>query len=110
MLESCNRVPPAQQVDLEKLFARRPRRGRGPSLGAACLRHFPIGHSAVTLSAMTRTPRARLGRPPHTDDPPHLFSTTIPESVYGMLCALSDGLHQTKSVGESAQHTVDTLW
>lgn len=41
-------------------------------------------------------PRKR-GRPPHTDDPPKLFSTTIPESAYTLLATLAEAQHRTKS-------------
>jgi hypothetical protein len=38
----------------------------------------------------------RRGRPPNTD-PPKLFSTTLPESVYKLISDLSEAQHRTKS-------------
>jgi hypothetical protein len=46
---------------------------------------------------MKRKSKPRIGRPPHTDDPPQLFSTTIPESVYGLLRELSEKQNRPKS-------------
>jgi hypothetical protein len=36
------------------------------------------------------------GRPPNLD-PPHLFSTTVPKSIYKLLSQLADAQHRTKS-------------
>ena len=46
---------------------------------------------------MPRTTRPRRGRPPHWDDPPKLFSTTIPSSVYALLCEISERQRRAKS-------------
>jgi len=46
---------------------------------------------------MTRTSRQRLGRPPHLDDPPKLFSTTIPKSVYFLLDDIASRQGRPKS-------------
>ena len=46
---------------------------------------------------MPRTPRPRRGRPPHREDPPKLFSTTIPTSVYALLSAISTRQGRPKS-------------
>lgn len=39
---------------------------------------------------------SRRGRPPNLD-PPRLFSTNLPESVYGLLSRLAEAQHRTKS-------------
>ena len=49
----------------------------------------------MTKTAKRTKPRGR-GRPPNLD-PPKLFSTTLPESVYELLCDLADAQHRTKS-------------
>jgi hypothetical protein len=38
-----------------------------------------------------------MGRPRHDDDPPKLFSTTIPSSIYRLLVDLSARHRRTKS-------------
>jgi hypothetical protein len=42
-------------------------------------------------------PRPRRGRPPHREDPPKLFSTTIPISVYALLDDISARQGRPKS-------------
>lgn len=51
--------------------------------------------SGVKKTAKRATQRGR-GRPPNTD-PPTLFSTTLPTSVYKLLSDLSEAQHRTKS-------------
>jgi hypothetical protein len=46
---------------------------------------------------MAKTPRRRLGRPPHTDDPPIFFGTTIPTSIHRLIVELSEELSRTRS-------------
>jgi hypothetical protein len=46
---------------------------------------------------MLRTLRPRRGRPPHRDDPPKLFSTTIPTSVYALLSDIATRQGRPKS-------------
>jgi hypothetical protein len=46
---------------------------------------------------MKRSKTKRRGRPAHADDPPKLFSTTIPTSVYGLLCDVSETQRRPKS-------------
>jgi len=41
--------------------------------------------------------KSRRGRPRHSDDPPKLFSTTIPESVYKVLDGLARSQGRPKS-------------
>jgi len=43
-----------------------------------------------------RAKKPARGRPKNAD-PPKLFSTTLPESVYDLLTALSEHQHRTKS-------------
>jgi len=46
---------------------------------------------------MAKTPRRRLGHPPHTDDPPIFFGTTIPTSTHKLIVELSEELSRTRS-------------
>jgi len=46
---------------------------------------------------MAKTTRRRLGRPPHTDDPPVFFGTTIPTRIHKLIVELSEELSRTRS-------------
>ena len=46
---------------------------------------------------MKRRTATRRGRPAHADDPPKLFSTTIPTSVYELLCEVAEIQRRPKS-------------
>jgi hypothetical protein len=46
---------------------------------------------------MSRTPRIRRGRPPHSDDPPVFLGTTIPRSADNILRELSVRLGRPRS-------------
>jgi hypothetical protein len=46
---------------------------------------------------MKKKPQRTRGRPAHRDDPPKLFSTTIPESVYTLLSAIATMQNRPKS-------------
>jgi hypothetical protein len=51
------------------------------------------------MAGMTPTKRAKRrtrGRPANLD-PPKLFSTTLPSTVYDMLAKLAEAQHRTKS-------------
>jgi hypothetical protein len=49
------------------------------------------------MPAAIKTIKRKRGRPKHATDPPKLFSTTIPMSVYGLLQELSERLERPKS-------------
>jgi hypothetical protein len=44
-----------------------------------------------------KTTLAKKGRPAHTDDPPRMVGTTVPESVIGLLNQLTIRLERPKS-------------
>jgi hypothetical protein len=46
---------------------------------------------------MKKRSASRRGRPPHRDDPPKLFATTLPESVHNLLDDLSKVQRRPKS-------------
>jgi hypothetical protein len=48
------------------------------------------------MTPTTRSKRRRRGRPANLD-PPKLFSTTLPSTVYETLSKLSEAQHRTKS-------------
>jgi hypothetical protein len=51
----------------------------------------------VKLVSMKHAAKRRMGRPRHADDPPKLFSTTIPTSVYELLCEVAEIQRRPKS-------------
>jgi hypothetical protein len=51
----------------------------------------------VDFLVMARKIKRKPGRPAHHDDPPKLFSTTIPTSAYELLSRISDAQNRPKS-------------
>ena len=65
------------------------RTGLGEGLPAGTGGRFQANVTYVKIVLMKQPTKRRLGRPAHRDDPPKLFSTTIPTSIYEALDELS---------------------